>query len=310
MNFVLAALIALAAATSHALSLAEWESKCQNAHAIAKNLRQQYEIHAPKTTESALRISLPVEAYESGALKTVLTAERAKISLKSDYVWGEGVDIVQLSPSGATQTVVKAENCIVDRIKRRGWVKGRATADHGDNHIEGRDVYVSIEDLFLFIYSNACVTAGGVDLGGSGGKNLRLAGDSAAYSRTDGIVMFSGSVNLKETDKTIKCDKAYAFLEGTNDVRRVVAIGNVRFNDASRNGGCPRADYDRRKERLTLHSDLKNLAFIEELGANKWRLEGRQIKFWPKSEQVEVDNAVIYADTSSSKGGALEDIIR
>lgn len=310
MNFFLVALIALIAATSHALTLSEWESKCEQADAIAKNLRHQYEVHAPKSGESALKLSLPVEAYENGALKTVLSAERAKISLKSDYIWGEGVDIVQLTPLGATQTVVKAENCIVDRIKRRGWVKGRAEATHGDNRIEGRDVYVSIEDLFLCIYSNACVTAGGVDLGASGGKNLRLTGKRAAYSRNDGIVMFAGSVILNEADKTIKCDKAYAFLEGTNDVRRVVAMGSVRFNDASRNGGCPRADYDRRKERLTLHSDKKNMAFIEELGANKWRLEGRKITFWPKSEQVEVDNAVIYADTSASKGGALEDIIR
>lgn len=300
----------LMAVGAQALTLSQWESKCKAADAVASNLRRQYEIHAPKSGESAVGLTLPVEAYENGALKTILSASRAKISLKSDYIWGEGVNIVQLSPSGVTQTVVKAENCIVDREKRRGWVKGRAVADHGDNRIEGRDVFVSIEDLFLCIYSNACVTAGGVDLGGSDAKNLRLTGDRAAYSRNDGIVMFSGSVFLKESDKAIKCNKAYAFLEGTNDVRRVVAMGNVRFNDLSRKGGCPRADYDRRNERLTMHSDMKNMAFIEENGANKWRLEGRKITFWPKSEQVEVDNAVIYADTSASKGGALEDIIR
>lgn len=293
-----------------AFSLSEWEDKCARTDEAVSRLRSLYSVHAPESGESAAMLSMPVEIHPNGAVKTLLTASRAKISTDSEYIWGEGVTIVQFSMQGATQTLVNAQNCIVDREKRIGWVKGRAVAEHFDNRLTGSDVYVSIADFFVSVYSNALVETGNVDFGGGENGRLVLSGARASYDRDAGVVMFSGDVKLDDGGRSLECDKAYAFLEGTNDVRRVVALGGVKFGDGQRTGGCPRAVYDKRRECIEMHSDRSATAFIEESGANKWRLEGRKIIFWPRSGQIEVAAATIFADVSGSGGGVLEDIIK
>ena len=310
MRVAVSIVAALAALSARAFDLDAWKVKCARTAELSSRMRSLYAKYAAEAVDPALDISIPVETYPAGSVKTVLSAEKARVIFGSDYIWGEGVTICQFAETGATQSVVRARSCIVNRVEKTGWVEGRAEADHGGAHLEGDGVYISLDGFFASIASNALVRVSDVKLGGAEVSEVALSGSRAADDRAEGEVMFEGAVRLSEGGRRLDCERAFAFLEGTNDLKRVVALGNVRFSDSSREGGCPRAVYLRSAERLEMHSEEGAPAFIEENGENKWRLEGRKIVFWPKTEQVVIDGATIIADASriDSKilgGGAL-----
>ena len=301
--FIVAAMAAFAA---QAFDLDAWNGKCGRIEALSSEMRSLYAKYAAEAVDPALDLSIPVETYPAGSIKTLLSADKARVIFGSNYVWGEGVTICQFAESGATQSVVRAKNCLVNRVEKVGWIEGRAEADHGGAHLEGDGVYISLDGFFAGITSNALVRVRDVKLGDVESAEVTLSGTRAAYDRSEGVVMFEGDVRLAEGERRLGCERAFAFLAGTNDLKRVVALGNVRFSDSSRSGGCPRAVYLRSAERLEMHSSEGQPAFIEENGENKWRLEGRKIVFWPKTEQVEVDSATIVADTSKLDAKILE----
>jgi lipopolysaccharide transport protein LptA len=228
--------------------------------------------------------------------------------LNSGYVWGEDVFLYQFHENGSSQAVLNASRCIVDKVKKTAWCEGHASAVYDNNYLEGCNVFLALdnEKFFLKIFEDAFAVVKNVKLDKSNDAKIDLESASAVYDREEGVIMFDKNVKLFESDRRISCDRAFAFLEGSNTLKRITAVGNVAFSDSSRTGGCPRADYDKSSGKLEMFSSASKTAFIEEFGKNKWKLEGRKIIFWLESEQVEVNNSVITAYDAGGDGKILE----
>jgi lipopolysaccharide export system protein LptA len=99
--------------------------------------------------------------------------------------------------------------------------------------------------------------------------------------------------------------RLFAFLQGTNELKRVVALGNVSVTNGSNVGSCDRATYVRSRGRVTMYGQAGGTpAALEEIGKKNGRnrLEGDKISFWIDSEQIEVENSRITVDA----GGKLK----
>ena len=133
-------------------------------------------------------------------------------------------------------------------------------------------------------------------------KSARITSQTADLDRSAGVVMFEGDVVVRySNDCTMCADRLYVFLAGTNELSRIVALGNVSITNDTRTGTCAMATFRRKKSEIEMFGNGKDvLARLVERGEDSGALEGSRIRMWLDTEQVEVDNPRISAE---SQGG-------
>lgn len=131
--------------------------------------------------------------------------------------------------------------------------------------------------------------------------SAKVTSRSSDFDVKEGVVMFEGDVVVRYSDNLTMCaDRLYMFVAGSNELNRVVALGNVSITNETRTGRCERAVYRRRRGEIEMFGDGgERKAMLSERGGGARGVEGTQIRFWLDSEQVEVRNSRI---TSETKG--------
>ena len=126
-------------------------------------LRAAFADCTKKTVAPAENVSMVLESYPDGTVKSRIRAARATLFPDSSYIWAENIHIEQFDPSGTNLTAkLDAENCLVDRKTNTGWVDGNANMVYGDSTVKGRGIYFSLTDEFIKIFSQSEIrTKGG-----------------------------------------------------------------------------------------------------------------------------------------------------
>jgi len=287
----------LAALSAHAFDSAGWLGQRALLDREAERLRAAYPKFRERVVEPAENVVIPVESHPDGSVKTTVVAERAQIFLQEGFVWAEGVEIRQFGADGVEESRIEAENCIIDRSTKSGWTEGCAYAKYkGEAELEGENLYFSAEEEYVKIFTNTVLRADGRIL-----RSVR-----ADYDRREGVAMFDGSVTLHGKEKNREYDfassQAFAFIAGSNDFRRVVALGGVRVESDGRTGECDRAVYTRRDSKVVMYgADGGAPARLADAGGRKGSVEGSRITFWLDSEEVEVVNSAVTMDANRVK---------
>ena len=131
-------------------------------------LRAAFAECSKKAVAPAENVSMVLEAYPDGTVKSRITAARATIFPDSSYIWAEQIRLEQFDETGTNRTArLDAENCLVDRATKTGWVDGNANMVYGASTVKGRGVYFSLTREFIMIFSQSEIrTKGGkIDLG-------------------------------------------------------------------------------------------------------------------------------------------------
>ena len=136
-------------------------------------------------------------------------------------------------------------------------------------------------------------------------KSARITSRTSDFDRREGVVMFEGDVVVRYSDSYVMCaDQLYMFLAGSNELSRVVAVGNVSITNETRVGTCALATYRRKRSEIEMFGDGKGArARLVESGEEASALDGSRIKFWLDSEQVEVSDPTI--SVKQEGGGVL-----
>lgn len=134
-------------------------------------------------------------------------------------------------------------------------------------------------------------------------KSARITSMTSDFDRKQGVALFEGNVKVVYSDDYTMCsDALYAFLSGSNELSRVVAVGHVVITNETRVGTCAMATYRRRKSEIEMFGDGGNApAHLIETGDDASELEGSRIRFWLDSEQVEVENSRITVEEEGNK---------
>ena len=129
-------------------------------------------------------------------------------------------------------------------------------------------------------------------------KSARITSRSSDFDRQEGVVLFEGDVAVRYSDGyEMFADQMYMFLSKSNELSRVVALGDVVISNGLRTGSCALATYRRKKNEIEMFGDGTNiLARLEDRGEHASELKGSRIRFWLDSEQVEVENSQIGAE--------------
>lgn len=119
-------------------------------------LRAAYRDCVSKLESPAENVMFPLETFPDGSVRSRLTAARAQMFTDSDFIWGENIRVEQYREVGSTNVwaSLDAENCIVDRKTKSGWVEGTASMTYGGSSVKGRGIYFSLPREYVKILSN------------------------------------------------------------------------------------------------------------------------------------------------------------
>ena len=143
-----------AAFAAQAFDSAELLGKRQVLLREAERLRVAYSNCLSRVKSPAEDVTVPVETFPDGSVKTVVVARRAQFFVREGLVWAEGVVIRKLRQDGTQESRVEADSCVVDRSTKSGWAQGRALVMHGGTVFRGEDVYFSSPESFVHVGRN------------------------------------------------------------------------------------------------------------------------------------------------------------
>lgn len=139
------------------------------------------------------------------------------------------------------------------------------------------------------------------------GGTAKITSSNAYYDRKEGFVYFSGKVFVEDEKYLLHADRAYVFMDGTNELHRIVALGNVAMTNEAKRAYGAKISYYRNPGMVMLYSGEGQPAEVrEEKPEGAQVVRGKKIKFWTDSEQVEVIEADIAAPGGAGglkKGG-------
>ena len=139
------------------------------------------------------------------------------------------------------------------------------------------------------------------------GGTVRISSDRTYYDRKEGFACFAGRVSVVDPEYQMHADRAFVYTGETNDLRRIVAIGNVAITNGTKRAYGDKASYYRANGVVILHAEGNRAAEVREAEPDGDRvLRGRTIKFWTGSRQVEVLEAEITAPSGNALGGVKE----
>lgn len=136
-----------------------------------------------------------------------------------------------------------------------------------------------------------------------GEKSAKITSVRSDFDREAKVVMFEKDVCVEySTDYVMHADRLFVFLGGSNELSRIVAIGNVAITNDTRVGGCAMAKFWKRSSEIEMFGDGKETAarMTDEQGND---LQGSRIRFWLDSEQVDVENPEI--QVNRQEGGRI-----
>ena len=124
-------------------------------------------------------------------------------------------------------------------------------------------------------------------------RDAIITADRTDYDRKEGVVLFDRNVYVDDEQYQMHADRLFLFLDGTNDLKRLVAIGHVAITNEDKRAYCARATFNKKLGRVVMYSSDEITAQLHEEGKKGSDVKGEKITFWLDSEQVEVENPVI-----------------
>lgn len=135
-------------------------------------------------------------------------------------------------------------------------------------------------------------------------RSVKITSERTDYDRKEGVIMFDRNVVVEDAEYQMHADQLYVFLDGTNDLKRIVAIGHVAIANGAREGSCAKASYSKDTGKIVMYGDgeKKTKARLVDNSKRRSEVEGTKITFWTDSEQVEVEGSTVTLDAGGLGG--------
>ncbi|MBN1511529.1 MAG: hypothetical protein JXB13_05900 [Phycisphaerae bacterium] len=106
-----------------------------------------------------------------------------------------------------------------------------------------------------------------------------ITSDRLEFDYREFVVLFEGNVDVRDPEFGMQADRMFVFFEGTNEVKQVKAMGNVRVQSADRTATCNTAVYLRDKGQIVMTGDAV-------LRRQRDQVNGDQITIWLDDQRV------------------------
>lgn len=142
------------------------------------------------------------------------------------------------------------------------------------------------------------------------GRQAVITADRTDYDRKEGIILFDRNVYVDDEQYQMHADRLFVFLDGTNDLKRLVAIGNVSITNEEKTASCARATYHKASHRIVMYGNKDAKARLNEGTEKGSTVLGDRITFWLNSEQVEIEGPAVTLPGGAMKGKSPKDLLK
>ncbi len=112
-------------------------------------------------------------------------------------------------------------------------------------------------------------------------KPVVIEADTLRYDKKAQIAIYEGNVEVKSDDFRLFSEKLEIFLDNNGDIKKIIALGNVRFYKGNRRGKSKKAEYYKEKNLIILKGNA-------ELQQDNNVIEGDEIVYHIDTEKAEV----------------------
>lgn len=303
---LLTTVLVFLAMEAQAFDAGVWMERRSDFEQDALRLKAAYTNLASRVSESAEKVFIPLEVHPDGSVKTSISAEHAQLFLDEGLVWGDGVVIRQCDEHAKETSRIEAAKMVFDRSSRRGWAEGPAKVTHGETAFSGSNIYFATDEEYVLSFEDSAFNAKNIKAEGMAkGEALSVVSRRCDMDRKSGVVLFDRNARVDyEPDYTLCTDRVFAFFTGTNELERLVAVGNIAVTNGLRVGSCDRATFLRTSGELEMTGgEDGRLARLSDETGNS--MAGRTIRFWTKKEQVEIIDSELIVH---KEGRSIEDL--
>lgn len=142
------------------------------------------------------------------------------------------------------------------------------------------------------------------------GRDAVITAERTDYDRKEGVILFDRNVYVDDEQYQLHADRLFLFLDGTNDLRRLVALGNVSITNEEKNAACSRAVYVKKTSKIVMYGETNSPASLYQGGTKGSTVMGERITFWLNSEQVEIEKPVVTVPGGSFRSGDGKDLFK
>ena len=142
------------------------------------------------------------------------------------------------------------------------------------------------------------------------GRDAVITAERTDYDRKEGVILFDRNVYVDDEQYQLHADRLFLFMDGTNDLKRLVALGNVAITNEEKNASCARAVYVKKLSKIVMYGSDTAPARLYQGGKKASTVVGERITFWLNSEQVEIEKPVVTVPGGSFKGGDGKDFLK
>ena len=130
------------------------------------------------------------------------------------------------------------------------------------------------------------------------GKPAVITADRTDYDRKEGVILFDRNVYVNDEQYQMHADRLWVFLDGTNDLKRIVALGNVSITNDEKSAACAKAVYNRAEQRITMFGDstTEGMAWLRDAGTKAGdgsEIQGERITYWLDTGLASVDRITV-----------------
>ena len=119
------------------------------------------------------------------------------------------------------------------------------------------------------------------------------------FYNKEGVILFDENVLVDDAQFVMRSERLLVFMEGTNDVQQVMAIGGVSITNANRAATCDKAVYTKKDGRIV----MTGTARLKQMGKEAGEVTGDRITIWVDDERMEVSpGRVVLPPGTFSKG--------
>ena len=119
------------------------------------------------------------------------------------------------------------------------------------------------------------------------------------YDYAESTIVFEENVKVVDEEYTLTADRIIVFLEGTNEVRQIRAIGHVVIVNGDRTGRCPEAVYTKKSGEIVMSGPNDTAVQLTNKEDKIW---GRKITIWLNDQRMEcIPSRIQLIDSNPAK---------
>ena len=116
------------------------------------------------------------------------------------------------------------------------------------------------------------------------GREAVITANRIEFDNKEGVILFDENVLVDDERFVMRSDRLLVFMEGTNDVQQIMAVGRVSITNQNRSASCEKAVYTKKDGQIVMSGNARLMRQGDEGG----EVTGNRITFWLDDERMEV----------------------